>query len=195
MSSPPGAAPAGGEPRGGHQWLTSWGTFISAIAAALGLAVSGVASCAAWRALHDGRENEVRAQASLVTTWSESHRDGDHVVHVVNRSFDAVFLWALPFRTPGGEQKIITSSLPPCTELVFGPHKIPHLRAATSGTTNGFMFYDSSGTPWERSPLGLFEAKAGTVDEILSRPGTRTTLAEIKKAGGSVKAARECRNA
>ncbi|MCF1596858.1 hypothetical protein [Streptomyces muensis] len=129
-----------------------------------------------------------------MTVWSDPRRYGGGAVHVVNRSFDAVSLWALPFRTPDGRQKIITSSLPPCTELAFVPTKIPNISVTTSVPSSSFMFYDRSGTPWERLPWGLFEADKETVDEIMSRPGTRTTLDEIKQAGGSIKAAQECGN-
>ncbi|MEU0389034.1 hypothetical protein [Streptomyces chartreusis] len=162
------------------------------MAAACGLVVSGIASYAAWQTVQDGRENELREQASFVNTWNEVQQDHSVVVHVVNRSFDAVSLWALPFRTPDGKVKIITSTLPPCTELVFAPNTVPNISAATTRPT-GFLFYDRAGRPWQRLPYGLFEAEADTVNEILSAPGTRATLDAIRNAGGSIKAAQGCK--
>ncbi|MGA5363973.1 hypothetical protein [Streptomyces purpurascens] len=162
------------------------------MAAAGGLVVSGIASYAAWQTVKDGRENELREQASFVNTWNEVHQDHSVVVHVVNRSFDPVSLWALPFTTPDGQDKIITSTLPPCTELVFDPNRVPNI-SATATRPAGFVFYDRSGQPWQRLPFGLFQVEAENVDEILSAPGTRATLDAIRTAGGRSKAAQGCK--
>ncbi|MDT0385991.1 hypothetical protein [Streptomyces dubilierae] len=162
------------------------------MAAACGLVVSGIASYAAWQTVQDGRDDELREQASSVNTWNEVQQDQSVFVHVVNRSFDAVSLWALPFRTPEGKVKIISSTLPPCTELVFDPNKVPNVSATTTRSA-GFLFYDRSGRPWQRLPYGLFEAEADTVNEIQSAPGTRVTLDAIRNAGGIIKAAQGCK--
>lgn len=108
-----------------------------------------------------------------------------------NRSFDAVPLWALPFTLPDGSRKIITSTLPPCIELVFDPREIPDVALATP-SPDGFVFYDRSGLPWQRNCLGLVEAESGTVDEILAAPGTRVPLDVIRKQGGRSKPAQGC---
>jgi hypothetical protein len=62
-----------GRVSGSPEWLTSWGTFISAMAAACGLVVSGIAPYAAWQTVQDGRENELdKVPLYLRHPWQRS---------------------------------------------------------------------------------------------------------------------------
>lgn len=97
--------PGGKASKAAPDRLTSWGTFISAIAAAAGLIVSGVATWTAVAALNDQREQSVteaeeqtRARAGRVSVWAEETWDSKATIHIMNRSADPVVRWGLDHR-------------------------------------------------------------------------------------------------
>lgn len=91
-------------------WLSSWGTFLSAVAAAAGLIISGIATYAAVQTVEDQRATleeeqaeELRSQASRVTAWQRIAAVRDTplpeggALHVRNRSPDAITGWGIVF--------------------------------------------------------------------------------------------------
>lgn len=125
-------------------WLSSWGTFASAIAAVVGLVVSAVATSYTGLALRDQQainkqqnERDHRSQALQVGFWYVNGQPGKGEVAIVsNRSPDAVYQLTVtfdflklpansvdaknsPLRDYEVEAEYASASLPPCTQLVF----------------------------------------------------------------------------
>ncbi|MGW1215695.1 hypothetical protein ACWD5F_39295 [Streptomyces sp. NPDC002499] len=125
-------------------WLSSWGTFASAIAAVIGLAVSALATYYTGLALRDQQkinedqnEREHRSQALQVGFWyTNSQPNKGEVAIVSNRSSDAIYQLTVRFTFPDWPSSPIpaeksslkvhevkaeytSASLPPCTQMVF----------------------------------------------------------------------------
>ncbi|GAA1141884.1 hypothetical protein GCM10009577_77530 [Streptomyces javensis] len=174
----PPAGRGGSSRRARGDWLNSWGTFISAIAAAIGLLVSGVATWAAVEALNEQRadarqEDELRAreQASQVSVWLED--DGspfDGVVAVANYSVYPIERWGLYFlidSDPARDRESwngsptsigIGKSIPPCTRALIDLTKFRRgvdlndssLDPSRKINARGIVFMDAQGEEWHR---------------------------------------------
>ncbi len=87
--------------------LSSWGAFISAMATAAGLVVSGVATWTAVEALNDQCEQsasqareQTRRRAGRVSIWTENVYDASSTLHLMNRLPDPVARWGLLASAP-----------------------------------------------------------------------------------------------
>lgn len=156
-----------------------------------------VATYAAWQTVKDGQDKDHRAQAEVVSFWTEDTKHGE-IVHVVNRSWDAIPYWSstidfVEVNTNGShwwkEQKRYSSSLPPCTELVFDPGKLPG-SASPHASVVDFRFIDRAGEVWERNPWWLEEADGGII-QALQDSTTPMLFAELRRIG-DVRAAQDC---
>ncbi len=123
-------------------WLSSWGTFASAIAAVVGLVVSALATYYTGLALRDQQATnrdqnarEHRSQALQVGFWyTNSQVNKGEVAVVSNRSPDAIYQLTVRFtfpEWPSGpipakesglklhevKAEYTSASLPPCTQM------------------------------------------------------------------------------
>ncbi len=147
------------------EWLTTWGTFISAVAAAGGLVVSGIASWTAVATLQDQREESAESeaaaqshQASRVSVWLDyDHRHflpshGEQTAYILNRSPDPINSWeimidfppksgsGLPSTPPGLSSGMFVEprqTIPPCTLVKFDASDISTDDFASSQTSEG----------------------------------------------------------
>jgi hypothetical protein len=163
-----------------HEWLASWGTLISAIAAAVGLIVGGFSSCAAWNTARDTREALQRdlqrykaEQASLIMAWEEHEslipgRNKTVKLHVRNRSLDPVPQWFVAYADQdlSGKRLAIqvleSFNLPPCSELIINANQAFHsLDWQSAGKVTFFEvfeFWDTSGNVWTRDERGILKS-------------------------------------
>ncbi|WP_406066174.1 hypothetical protein OG462_41565 [Streptomyces sp. NBC_01077] len=160
-------------------WLSSWGTMLSALAAAIGLLFTGTV---AWFSVSTARQQSaqsLRAQATRVGFWEEPAPD-EHIMTVLeNRSLDPVtdvevlFEPVLPFDPHPGYISIRFSYMPPCTRFTFPEGSFdkalkhletsPFTKAPPAGGTPAavIQFYDANGIHWVRNDTSL---RQGTIE-------------------------------
>lgn len=158
-------------------WLSSWGTFISAIAAAIGLIVSGIATWAAVRSLNEQQadskqEDQLRAreQASQVSTWLEDGDPFSGVVVIDNYSVYPIEKWGLYLRVDADSNPSksdfnvppraegVTNVIPPCTRVLINLVKfrkdvamdLNDVDASRDIYVEGINFEDAQGKAWHR---------------------------------------------
>jgi hypothetical protein len=156
-------------------WLASWGTFISAIAASIGLITGAIASWSAYSELQLQRENSEQHDASRIQFWTDHYRDWRErsrplkgkFVHILNHTDSPIVQWEIvmtKYQTAqDGKQSFDEEPfrpdnvLPPCTETTF-PLSVAEeavMEGRTSSATfERFEFLDSSGSLWSRDRLG-----------------------------------------
>ena len=125
-------------------WLSSWGTFVSAVAAAVGLIFTGVVTYFSAAAVVDQQaltkeqqQRDRQSQASQVGFWYANGKPNkDDIAVVSNRSPDALYELVVSFTflkwPPDLEDKAVhgandrevkaeyfTASIPPCTRRIF----------------------------------------------------------------------------
>jgi hypothetical protein len=176
------------------QWLTSWGTFIAAMAATAGLAVGAVASLSAWQAVQAQNSKDQRAQASLVTIWEEKRSDGQGMLHLSNRSLDPIETWILVLysfpETEKEKKRSYSSSLPPCTEIILNPATLPNRRTDKPDILT-FTYVDSSGLWWRRGSWGKLD-QTENISE--GESGAELPFDKVESLGGKVQTIEQCGN-
>lgn len=168
--------------RGTFEWLSAWGTFVSAVAAAVGLIFAGLASWVSVATLNDqraddesDRKREMAAQASRVAMWSDEYLDqhGKYrsVLHIMNRSPAPIVRWSLETAHassplpigrdfPSDSLTAIGNIIPPCTELTLDLRQNNEHFPAEAKVKGKYVlvtamrFQDSYGQEWVRERHG-----------------------------------------
>ncbi len=185
------------------QWLTSWGTFISALAAAGGLVVGGVASWAAVEALRDQRaddaEDRARAvadHASHLTAWLDHPNLIDAksrgAFHVMNRTPDPISEWGVRFAIMSGSVAVgrprftvisMHDAVPPCMKLTFDFGDLSMRYRVKNELREmivvGVQFTDRSGKRWRRT-IGAHSPFSSGPRQVLRRGGSRAQLLQAE---------------
>jgi hypothetical protein len=157
--------------------LSSWGTFISALAAAVGLVISGIATWVAVKTLNEQQadskqEDQLRAreQASQVSTWIEDGDSFSGVVVVANYSVYPIEKWGLYLRVDADPDSSksdfnaparaegITNVIPPCSRVLVDLVKfrkdtamaLNGVAASREIYVEGINFEDAQGKSWHR---------------------------------------------
>lgn len=171
------------------EWLTSWGTFLSAIAAAGGLIVSGFASWAAVAELRDQREekaaerqSDLANEASHILAWTdynprlpfqtpEADARPRGNIFILNRSQSPIVEWGVVFKQlqqvgssvtiENGRFFGVIQSIPPCTKLTIPVREVEGLSSIGYNAVTGIEFRDSRGGKWARSLSGRLNSLKG----------------------------------
>ncbi|MFI1028302.1 hypothetical protein [Streptomyces sp. NPDC020951] len=160
-------------------WLSSWGTMLSALAAALGLVFTGIVAWFSVSATRQELEQDRRFQASKVTFWTERPTENEYITIISNRSVDAVTDIEMLFRVPPfGRDRTYYAGLrldgiPPCTRISIPEDLLGNLirgmeyKLRGSTSPDSIQFYDSNGTPWVR---GIDALRTGEISTESSGP-------------------------
>jgi hypothetical protein len=184
------------------------------MAAAIGLIIGGVSSCAAWQTARDTREaleidlqRHKAEQASLVTTWVEYETltpksDKSVELHVRNRSLDPIPQWFVAYSQQDlqgdyrGSQILESFNLPPCSELIIKAnhafHALDWRSQGKSESFDAFQFWDASGSLWTRNDRGILKSGDGYSNAHQDTLTSIYTYEELVAHGVKVRTLKEC---
>jgi hypothetical protein len=156
-------------------WLNSWGTFVSAFSAAIGLLISGIATWATVATLDEQRADSAQSErlrqnerALKVPAWADGAPEptGGRKTHLIVANYSAapVTSWGVYYTVdldpspyavrPYKRHSLgISGTIPPCTQMSFTLNTLKDSLDSDSShdmMVTDFLYEDAAGTQWRR---------------------------------------------